>query len=150
MEGRNNRGRDLGLRVVGGLKINDVTQQDLGVVEFVAPNDNGLEGEGAFAQARDHGFAAGLNAFCNGDLALAREQLNGAHLAQIHAHGIVGPLGRLRPRGGGGGGRRLGCERATPFRFGLLLRILTFVAFFVLHDIDAHVGEHRHGVLDLL
>src|SRR5882672_10061807 len=33
---------------VGGFQVDDVAQQDLGVLELVAPDDDGLEGEGAF------------------------------------------------------------------------------------------------------
>src|SRR5699024_12465660 len=40
-------------------------------------------------------LAAGLDALGDRDLALAREQFDGAHLAQIHAHGIVGALAGL-------------------------------------------------------
>ena len=80
---------------IGRFEIDDVAQEDLALVELVAPDDDGLEGERALAQARDHGLAAGLDALGDGDLALAREQLHRAHLAQIHAHRVVGALGRL-------------------------------------------------------
>ena len=80
---------------IGRFEVDDVAQEDLALVELVAPDDDGLEGERALAQARDHGLAAGLDALGDGDLALAREQLHRAHLAQIHAHRIVGALGRL-------------------------------------------------------
>ena len=53
---------------------------------------------GDFAEAGDHGLAAGLDALGDGDLALAREQLDRAHLAEIHADRIVGAVGRLRAR----------------------------------------------------
>ena len=49
-----------------------------------------LEGQRAFAHAADHHVAAGLDALGDGDLALAGQQLDRAHLAQIHAHRIVG------------------------------------------------------------
>ena len=74
-------------------------------VELVAPDDDGLEGQRAFAQARDHRLAAGLDALGDGDFALARQQLDRAHLAQIHAHRIVGAVGRLLLGGRGGDGR---------------------------------------------
>ena len=94
---------------VGRLEIDDVAQQDLGVVEFVAPDDDRLEGERAFAQARDHRLAAGLDPLGDGDFALARQELDRAHLAQIHAHRIVGALGRLGTAGGDR--RRAGAPR---------------------------------------
>ena len=81
----------------------------LAVVEFVAPDDDGLEGQRAFAQAGDHRLAAGLDALGDGDFALARQQLHRAHLAQVHAHRIVGALGGLGRAGGDGGrARRFG------------------------------------------
>ncbi len=56
----------------------------------------------------DHRLAAGLDALGDGDFALARQQLDRAHLAQIHAHGIVGAVGGLgRARGDGGRARAL-------------------------------------------
>src|SRR5712691_2985765 len=70
---------------VGRPEIDDVAQEDLALVELVAPDDDGLEGERALAQARDHGLAAGLDALGDGDFALAREQFHRAHFAQIHA-----------------------------------------------------------------
>src|SRR5262245_31417444 len=86
-------------------QVDDVAQQDLGIHQLVAPNDDGLERQWTFAQARDHRLAAGLDALSDGDLALTREQLNRAHVAQVHAHGIVRALRRLgtRPRDRGNG-----------------------------------------------
>ena len=86
---------------VGRFEIDDVAQENFAFVEFVAPDDDGLEGQRAFAQARDHRLAAGLDALGDGDFALARQQLDRTHLAQIHAHRIVGALGRLFLLGGG-------------------------------------------------
>src|SRR5262249_52209087 len=80
---------------IGRFEVDDVAQEHLSLVELVAPNDDGLEGEWALAQAGDHRFAAGFDAFGDGDLALARQKLRRAHFAQIHAHRIVRALGRL-------------------------------------------------------
>ena len=87
----------------GGLKVDHVAQEDVFGQKFVAPDDDGLEGERAFAEACDHRLAAGLDALGDRDLALARQKLHRAHLAQVHAHGVVGALGRLGAGGGGGG-----------------------------------------------
>jgi hypothetical protein len=73
-------------------EIYNVVQRHFAVVQFVAPDDDGLEGERAFAQTGDHCLKAGLDALGDGDLALAREQPNRAHLAQIHAQRVVGAL----------------------------------------------------------
>ena len=78
-----------------------------------------------------------------------REQLDRAHLAQIHADRIVGAVGRLARRlGGDRGRRRLRRARRPPAppRRGLV-RLLGLVG---LDDVDAHVGEHGVDVLDLL
>ena len=138
---------------IGRFEIDDLAQQDLRFVELVAPDDDGLEGQRAFAQARDHRLAAGLDALGDGDFALARQKLDRAHLAQIHAHRIVGAVGRLF-LGGGGGDRRAGLLGQL---VGVFLGVgggvggLGLLALLVvLDDVDAHVGEHRHRVLDLL
>ena len=74
---------------IGRFEIDDIAQEDLSFVELVAPDDDRLEGERAFAQPGNHRLAASLDALGDGDLALAREQLHRAHVAQIHANGIV-------------------------------------------------------------
>src|SRR6476620_6853304 len=80
---------------IGGFEIDDVAKEDLSFVQFIAPYDDGLEGQRAFAQACDHRLAAGLDALCDRDFALARQQFHRAHFAQIHADGIVGALAGL-------------------------------------------------------
>ena len=52
----------LGVRAgIGGFEIDDVAEEDLSFVQFVAPDDDGLEGQRAFAEARDHRLTAGLD-----------------------------------------------------------------------------------------
>src|SRR6202023_3410678 len=80
---------------MSGFKIDDLAQEDLSFVELVAPDGDGLESEGALAQACDHGLATPLDALGNGDFTFAREQLHASHLTQIHAHGIIGAPDRL-------------------------------------------------------
>ena len=58
----------------------------------------------------DHRLAAGLDALGDGDFALARQKLDRAHLAQIHAHRIVGAVGRLGASGRGDRGARRGLD----------------------------------------
>ena len=104
-------------------------------------------------RARDHRLAAGLDPLGNGDFALARQELDRAHLAQVHAHGIVGALGRL---GTAGGDRRRPGGLDELAAFGLLLVgafggfLLGFFRVLALDDIDAHLAEHRVHVLDLI
>ncbi len=103
--------------------------------------------ERAFAEARDHRLAAGLDALGDGDLALARQQLHRAHLAQIHAHRIVGALGG---NGLGGLGERLrgGLDQLAARLLVVVLVVLGFFRLFRLDDVDAHFVEHREHVLD--
>ena len=135
---------------VGRFEIDDVAQENLAVVQFVAPDDDGLEGQRAFAKARDHRLAAGLDALGDGDFALAREQFDRAHFAQIHAHGIVGALGRLLLLGGGER-LRLGLDHlaagilvvvVVSRRSAFSLAVLA-VGVLVLDHVDAHLVEHR-------
>ena len=92
-------------------------QEHIAVIQFIAPDGDGLEGERALAQAGDHRLAAGLDTLGDGDLALAGEQLNRAHLTQIHAHRVVAALDRLL---GLGFGRRLRRDLDEFARLGFL------------------------------
>ena len=86
-------GSDDGVQAaVGGVQVDDFAQQDAAVGQFLAPDHDGFEGQGAFAQTADHGVAAGLDALGDGDFALAAQQLDRAHLAQVHAHRVVGAV----------------------------------------------------------
>ncbi len=133
------------------VEVDDVAKENLSFVQFVAPDDDGLEGERAFAQPRDHGFAAGLDALGDGDFAFAREQLDGTHLTQIHADGVVGAVER-GGRGGRGGNGLAGRLGLVVILVGVTLgsAFLILVRLVVLDDVDAHFGEHRKRVLDLL
>ena len=138
---------------VGGLEVDDVAQKHPAFDELVAPDDDGLEGQRAFAQARDHRLAAGLDALGDRDLALAGEKLHRAHLAQVHAHRIVGAVGRLLGRrladDDGAGLRGLDEVAAVGFLLvGLGLSVL--VRLLGLDHVDAHLGELAEHVLDLL
>ena len=96
----------------------------------------------------------GLDALGHGDLALARQQLHRAHLAQVHPNGIVDALGRLL---GFGFGRNLLLNLdqlaalVLGFLVGLLGLLLAVVARVLgLDDVHAHLAEHGKDVLDLL
>ena len=144
------RGAGDGFGVVGAggrFQVDHVAQQDAALLDRVMPGDDGLESQRALAEPTDHHVAAGLDPLGDRDLALARQQLDAAHLAQIHADRVVGAaeggfidiaagflvlllLLGLRDRLGGGG--------------------FAVLALLVLNDIDAEVGQHRHRVLDRL
>ncbi len=147
------RGRLLGVGAgIGRFEIDDVAEEDFAFVQFVAPDDDGLERQRAFAKPGDHRLAAGFDALGDGDFAFAREELDRAHFAQIHAHRIVGALGRLV---GFGFGQRLGRDLDELAGFGLLLLrllalFLVVVGFLGLDDVDAHLVHHRQHVFDLL
>ena len=142
---------------VGRFQVDDVAQEDFAFVQFVAPDDDGLKRQRAFAKPGDHRLAAGLDAFGDGDFALAREQFDRAHLAQIHAHRIVGALGRLFLFGGGER-LRLGLDHLAAgvvviivvvLVGGLLLALLR-VGIVAFHDRDAHLRDHGEDVFDLV
>ena len=149
---RGRHGLGVGARI-GRFEVDDVAQEDLALVELVAPDDDGLEGERALAQPRDHGLAAGLDALGDGDLALARKQFHRAHLAEIHAHRVVGALGGLL---GLGFGRDLllDLDQLPALAFRLFVRLLALFLFLLgllgLDHVDAHLAEHREDILDLL
>ena len=44
---------------IGGVQVDDVAQQDLAILQGLAPFNNGGQGQGAFANPADHLFAAG-------------------------------------------------------------------------------------------
>ena len=135
---------------VSGFEIDDVAKEDLAFVQLVAPDDDGLEGQRAFAQPRDHRLAAGLDALGNRDFALARQQFHRAHFAQIHAHRIVGALAGLALLDLGDGLLRDLDQLVVGLVVAALVLFLLAVGLIGLGDVDAHVGEHRHDVLDLL
>lgn len=141
----------LGIRAgIGRFEIDDVTEEDLAFVELIAPDDDGLEGQRAFTEARDHRLAAGLDALGDRDFTFAGQELDRAHLAQIHAHGIVGALARLALLDLGDG--LLGDFDELVVVLVLAALVLVVLAFAVIGfgDVDAHVREHGHDVLDLL
>src|SRR5215472_7799561 len=128
---------------IGRFEVDDVAQEDLTLVKLVAPNDDGLERERALAEPGDHRLAAGLDALGDRDLALTREQLHRAHLAQIHAHWIVRALGRLL-------GLRLGRDLLLDLDQFAALALALFVGLLGLYHVHAHLAEHGQHILGLL
>ncbi len=138
--GRGDRRADLA--AVGLFEVDHLAQQDAAAAQLLAPDHDGFEGQRAFAQAADHGVAAGLDALGDGDLALAGEQLDRAHLAQVHAHRVVGAVvGAFLVGGLGDGGLFADRDLAALGRLGVFLG---------LDDVDAHLREHGQRVLDRL
>ena len=76
-----------------------------------------------------------LDALGDADLALAVEELDRAHLAQVHAHGVVGLLDRLARLF-----RRLGLESRSPPRRAVRIG----------DDLDAHVEEASVNLLEIV
>ncbi len=135
------------------LEVEDLAQLHPALVERVRPVDDGVEGDRAFAQAPDHRVAAGLDALGDGDLALAGEQFHRAHLAQVHAHRIVGAVDGflLGRRSGAGAAVVERIDLVLDRRLGVLvLFLVVLAALFILDDVDAHVVDRGHDVLDLL
>src|SRR4030088_454547 len=124
---------------VGRFQIDDVAKEDFSLVEFVAPDDDGLERQRAFAKPRDHRLAAGLDALGNRNFALARQQFDGAHLAQIHADRIVGALAGLGLLYFGDGLLRDLDQFVVGLVLGLFLVFFLAVGVLGLGDVDAHL-----------
>src|SRR6516164_7400655 len=121
---------------------------DLALVELVPPDDDGLEGEWALAETRDHGLTAGLDALSDGDLALARKEFHRAHFAQIHADGVVGAPGGFFRRGFGRRRGLLDLAQLAALALGLLARTLIFrLSLFGVDHVDTHLAELRQDVL---
>ena len=143
---------------IGRFEIDDVAEENFSFVQFVAPDDDRLEGQRAFAQAGDHRFAAGLDALGDGDFALARQQFDRTHFAQIHAHRIVGTLGRLFFLDGGQRLRFRLDDLAAGVVIvvvvllvgGLLGLAVVAVGVLGLDHVDAHFGQHGERIFDLL
>ena len=125
-------------------KINHVTQQNIFVQKFVAPNGDCLKCQRAFTKTQNHRIAARFNTLCDCNLAFARQQLHRAHFAQIHTDRIIGTIKlfifiasernffRTCSR------NKVGCALVFVFHI------------FVFDDVYAHFGKHRHHVFDLL
>ena len=131
-----------------GFQIKDFAQLHAAFVQRVRPVYDGGKGHRAFAKPGDHGVAAGLDALGNGDFALAGQQLDCAHLAQVHAHRVIGSVQLFLGRGNHrSSGNRIDFIN---FRCVLLFGFGIFAGVFILDNIDAHVAQRRHHILDLL
>ena len=93
------------------VEVEDLTELHPAFVQGVGPVDHRGEGHRRFAQAGDHRVAPGLDPLGDGDLAFAAEQFDRAHLAQVHADRIVGPVERRRLDHGGRGDGGIGVDR---------------------------------------
>ncbi|QTK80944.1 RNA Polymerase Sigma Factor RpoS [Agrobacterium tumefaciens] len=145
--------RSLGFRAgIGRFEIDDLAQQRRAFVEFVAPDDQRLERQRAFAQARNHRFAAGLDALGDGDFAFARQKLHGTHFAQIHAHRVIGTVGRFFLLGGrkcgAAGGRKFATLGIVTFGIAVIVAGGGFFCVLVFDDVDAHFRQHGHDVFN--
>ena len=143
------------------VKIEDLAQLHVAVVERFGPLDDRVEGDRAFAQPHDHHVAASFDALGDGDLALAAEQFHRAHFAQIHAYRIVGTFagGELAVAGAGvlGGALFLVVFLVLVvgndiFAFVVAIAVLAFGfgILVVLDDLHAHFGQGGLNVLDLI
>jgi len=128
-------------RAVCGLKVDQVAQQDALVHQLVAPHHHGFEGQRAFAKPADHRVAARFDALGNRDLAFTREQFDGAHFAQVHAHGVVSAVRAARVALLGDNFLVFNLGKRLAFGFGL---------FLALDDRDAHFRDLGHHILDLV
>ena len=134
----------LGLGAIGRLEIDHVAQQGLALADRVAPADDRAHRQRALAQSLEHGVAPGLDPLGDLDLALAREQLDRAHLAQVHAHRIVGAAKVLVVDRG----RALGL--VLPALELILGAAVGAAAILLAADAHAHLVEHEKELLHQL
>ncbi len=140
-----------GLVVLVGRVANDFAHAHLALLEALADLDDLLDGDRRVKHGVEHFLLAVLDALGDLHLALAGEQRDRPHLAQVHAHRVVG-LGvgvlllLLRLLLGSGGVLFLRRHRLRLGRLGL--RQLDLVG--LVDDGDVVVAEHRHHVVDLI
>ncbi len=138
-----------------GFKIDDIAEEHVADLEALMPGNNGTEGERTLTESADHLIAASLNALGDGDLALTGEKFDRPHFTQIHADRIIGATKVFADIAGSAFGPGLGFGLFFLgflfLAFGCLFRrSLGFVVIFVFYDLDAHLGENGHDILDLL
>ena len=111
--------------------------------QLIAHADHRLGDRGHARDRLDHRELAALDAAGDLDFAFAREQRHGAHLAQVHADGIVGLVERA--------GRQVELG-AFAFRAFLALDAFAFelVALFRVNEVDAGAGKHREELFEIL
>ena len=149
------RGGDpLRIEVVLGVRVDQAVDHlvdaHLVLLDLVGEVEDLLHRGRAGADRLDHVAQAFLDALGDLDLALAREQLDRAHLAHVHAHRV-------------GGAAEFGVDRRQR-RLGLLLDVLVglghrrgvggdeqrLLVGRLVVDLDAHVAEGRDDGFDLL
>ena len=72
------------------VKLNDFLDRAHALAQIVADGNQFLDDDRGAGDGPHHHELPALDALGDGDFAFARQQRNGAHFAQIHAHGIVG------------------------------------------------------------
>src|SRR6266498_1996438 len=125
--------------------LHDLADADLPLPEPLAEIEDLADGDRGREDRGEHLLLALLDPLRDLDLALAREQGDRAHLAQVHADGIVGlaVAGVLLLL------LLLGLVRVLLLRLGRLVRELHLLLGAV-HDLDVVLAEHRHHVIDLV
>src|SRR6266403_1794942 len=71
------------------VKLDDFLDRPCALAEILADRQQFLEDDGGARDGLEHQHLAALDAFGDGDFALARQQRYGAHLAQVHANRVV-------------------------------------------------------------
>ena len=140
------------LAAIGGIQIDDIAQQDLAFLQLITPDHDGLKGQRAFAEAADHRIATGLDAFGDSNLAFTRQEFDRTHLAQIHAHRIIGAVRRRAGilTGDNGLGTTGRGDSLAVTALGIIVAIVFFGVFILVDHIDAHFGQLSENILDLL
>ena len=128
--------------ISSSLKITSSRMVRSPALERVAHADHRL-GDRRHARDRlDHRQLAALDAAGDFDFAFAREQRHGAHLAQVHADGVVGLVERARRE-----------VQLGAFAFGPFLPVDAFafelVTLFRVDQVDAGAREHREQLFEV-
>ncbi len=105
-----------------------------------------MECQRAFAKPQNHRIAASLDALGNRNFAFTRQQLNRAHFAQVHANRVIGAVQLFSIRT-----TKDNITRARDSgNSGAAFWIVGLFGFFFLGHLNAHLGQHRHDVLNLV
>ena len=129
-----------------GFKVDHITQQNVFGQKFLAPDGDRLECQRAFTKTCDHCVAARFDPLRNRDFAFTAQQFDRSHFAQIHTNRVIGAIQLF-----GRAGRQ---RNVTAFRginkLGRAFVFLFFGFFVVFSNLNAHFGQHRHNVFDLV
>ena len=111
-------------------------------LEVFAHGDDLANDDRRTRQRLEHAQLAALDALGDFDFAFAREQRNGAHLAQVHADGIVGFFQRA--------GREVELDVFAGFHVALVELVESAGRLRTFEDIDALAADGGHQIVEIV